>query len=352
MFNCQVATNAFEDDFLNEAQKISSNPVILVPVSKSGITCGANGACYWNSNLLAQTFGGKSILGFNIYQRKGFIELMGHSNWLTPEGELIDVTKSAETTAEGFHYFLPLSCNTQAVFSSKSEKTLANYIYVKKAWDFKQYLRHSDYVESSDQIFGFNRLVKLIPLKTLFSVNAVSTRALRVFLETLYSQYTTEGSLNIEQKRQVENLFLSSIKPASSNSIQMRDVIDSQRLSDLICKATETGKHLTDLHPDLALFSLDCFTMNNHRRKLAEYAFDDISQKCETSGKHIWEIPPCEEAVINACKEVNLSDASQKGQRFGMSAEEYTLWTSDFHVPHPYLTLKARKSTGKFCQPN
>ena len=347
MFNCKDGSIAFDDEFLREAQKLSTHPILLVPVSKSGISCGAGGACYWNSNLLIQTFGGQSILGFNIYQRKGFIELMGHANWLTPEGQLLDVTESRETTPSGCHYFLPLSSGIQPQFGSKSEKTLANYIYIEKAWNFRQYLVHGNHVDPGDQIHGFEKLAKDAPIKTLFSLNAVSSNGVRLFLDTLFS--TPEMDIATHQeKSEIRALFVSSTVLASPDKVSLREVIDSESLGELICTAGETGRCITETNPEIGLFSVDCFGVSDIRRKLAEYAFDDISRKCQITGRHIWEIRPCSRALADAWNRTDQSYVEANAPLYGMTSEEYALWTSDSYVPHPYLTLKAKNNIRKY----
>jgi len=110
LFNCEIANADFSQEFLDSLKAISKHPIIKVFPRKKGITAGEAKYCYWNSSVLSQTFGGDVIYGYgiktynHIESLKGSYALYGHGCWLTPEGNLVDVTEHDDE----FIYFLPI----------------------------------------------------------------------------------------------------------------------------------------------------------------------------------------------------------------------------------------------------
>ena len=111
---CGVDPVVADDQIPTELRKqlniLTSNPVIETPVRTEGITAGEAGRCYWNANVLAQTFGGEAIYGWTIQdfrERTDLIILHGHAVWKTPEGELVDPTP--DDLGETTRLFVPLT---------------------------------------------------------------------------------------------------------------------------------------------------------------------------------------------------------------------------------------------------
>ena len=105
-----VADDQIPTELRNQLNILTSNPVIEIPVRTEGITAGAARRCYWNANVLAQTFGGKAIYGWSIQdleERTDLFVLHGHAVWKTPEGVLVDTTPNelGDTT----RLFVPLT---------------------------------------------------------------------------------------------------------------------------------------------------------------------------------------------------------------------------------------------------
>ena len=105
-----VADDQIPTELREQLNILTSNPVIETPVRTEGITAGEARRCYWNANVLAQTFGGEAIYGWTLQDFKEKTDLFilhGHAVWKTPEGELVDPTPNdlRETT----RLFVPLT---------------------------------------------------------------------------------------------------------------------------------------------------------------------------------------------------------------------------------------------------
>lgn len=92
------------------------NP-IKVPIRKRGMTSsGMEYNCHSNVVTIISVYGGKRMIGYNIGEKEGRMNLMSHSLWITPENELVDVTKKHKEQNlwkinKGdldFQYFIPL----------------------------------------------------------------------------------------------------------------------------------------------------------------------------------------------------------------------------------------------------
>ena len=92
------------------------NP-IKVPIRKRGMTSsGEEFRCHTNVETIICVYGGRRMIGYNIGVKDGRMNLMSHSLWITPENELVDVTKKHKEQNlwkinKGdldFQYFIPL----------------------------------------------------------------------------------------------------------------------------------------------------------------------------------------------------------------------------------------------------
>ena len=104
--NGEIVSSLFPQEFLDAIKVLSPHPIFKVPVRNGNmITSGEPKRCYWNSNLIAQTFGGEAIYGYIVevvkekYARNT-IRLYGHGVWLNPEGKFVDVTPNADEIVE------------------------------------------------------------------------------------------------------------------------------------------------------------------------------------------------------------------------------------------------------------
>ena len=113
-----VADDRIPAELRKQLNILTTNPVIQVPVRRKGITAGEAKRCYWNANLLAQTFGGEAIYGWTIQDITHITDLIilhGHAVWKTPEGKLVDTTPNS--LGETNRLFVPLT--NQLVMNGK-----------------------------------------------------------------------------------------------------------------------------------------------------------------------------------------------------------------------------------------
>lgn len=73
------------------------NKLIWVKKRMRGLTGhGQIRDCHWNVGKLVKRYGGKRVTGYSVHQDvvKGYLRFYFHSVWLTPENELVDVTRT------------------------------------------------------------------------------------------------------------------------------------------------------------------------------------------------------------------------------------------------------------------
>jgi hypothetical protein len=106
----KTADSLIPPNLRNELKKLSNESVIQVNTRTRGITSGERQRCYWNSNLCAQSFGGKPVYGWWILppdkSSNGVTKLVGHACWLTPDGVVVNPTMCDYDEI----LFLPSSC--------------------------------------------------------------------------------------------------------------------------------------------------------------------------------------------------------------------------------------------------
>ena len=105
-----VADDQIPAELRKQLNILTTNPVIETQVRTEGITAGAAQRCYWNANILAQTFGGETVYGWSIQdltEQADLFILHGHAVWKNPEGELIDTTDYG--LGETNSLFIPLT---------------------------------------------------------------------------------------------------------------------------------------------------------------------------------------------------------------------------------------------------
>lgn len=126
---CDVVTDTFDQDFLDQLRLLTNNDILLVPRRLKGITSGQNGSCYWNANICSQTWGGKVLYGWSIRTTKiGGIQLFGHACWLTPEDKLVDPTYHPNVSES---FFLPYT--EKLIINGKATESISNLFYPKTA---------------------------------------------------------------------------------------------------------------------------------------------------------------------------------------------------------------------------
>jgi len=92
------------------------NP-IKVPIRKRGMTSsGEEYCCHRNVETIICVYGGRRMIGYNIGVKDGCLNLMSHSLWITPQNEMVDITRKSENQKSwminksylDYQYFIPL----------------------------------------------------------------------------------------------------------------------------------------------------------------------------------------------------------------------------------------------------
>ena len=131
--NGKIVDSLFPQEFLDAIKVLSPHPIFEVPVRNGKmITSCEPKRCYWNSNLIAQTFGGEAIYGYIVdfvdeSYAPNTIRLYGHGVWKTPEGKLVDVTPNKDEIYK-FRYFLPI--DKKLILNGVVTEELRSIVYV------------------------------------------------------------------------------------------------------------------------------------------------------------------------------------------------------------------------------
>ena len=81
-----------------------------IPIRKNGMTSSGNkNQCHWNVRKLVHLYGGKVVLGYEVYKIGDTVNLTNHSVWETPEGNVVDVTVEESRDNKDQIIFLPIS---------------------------------------------------------------------------------------------------------------------------------------------------------------------------------------------------------------------------------------------------
>ena len=118
-FGCEVINDLLSTKQKKILEKMGLDKVDLLSVKRrnKGLTSsGIGGNCHSNVRKLVELIGGKQIVGYGIqtnvrnhtfgYER--CLQFYGHSVWMTPEGEVIDPTESANSYKYDTTNFIPI----------------------------------------------------------------------------------------------------------------------------------------------------------------------------------------------------------------------------------------------------
>jgi len=111
-YGCQVSNDYLNNRQKTILQKLGSFNLLMVPRRKRGMTSsGKMGECHGNVYKLVKLYGGHLLFGYGVkkdvdYKGSRCVQLYTHSVWITPEGKLVDPTKSVNTY--DYTYFLPI----------------------------------------------------------------------------------------------------------------------------------------------------------------------------------------------------------------------------------------------------
>ena len=108
-FDCEVPKDYLSTDQMGIMKKIGLRNVIKVKRRKKGMTSSMEpNCCHQNVRKLVELIGGKQLVGYVVFVDGITMGLMYHSVWITPEGEVIDTTKSVDRPNDSHTYFSPV----------------------------------------------------------------------------------------------------------------------------------------------------------------------------------------------------------------------------------------------------
>jgi hypothetical protein len=120
-FGCEVFNDYISKNQMELLGKIGLRNIIKVKRRKNGMTSSMKpNGCHSNVRILVERCGGKQLLGYMICGGGGLFDteqngeepfqMVYHSVWITPEGEVIEPTLSNYQTKNerGYTYFTPL----------------------------------------------------------------------------------------------------------------------------------------------------------------------------------------------------------------------------------------------------
>ena len=161
------------NDYLNINQmkilkKIGLEQVLKITRRKKGMTSsGIGGSCHGNVYKLVNLYGGQQLQGYVLKTNGGHesircLQLMWHSVWITPEGEVIDPTKDLDdpTNEKEYTYFSPVYIYQDDGFWIDGENLLLPDDLVKKGF----YICERDFGGGEISPYGFGYVFPLTEL--------------------------------------------------------------------------------------------------------------------------------------------------------------------------------------------
>ncbi len=344
-----------------ELNKLSSHPVLQVPMRTKGITAGKVGCCYWNANVISQSFGGEPVYGFMISKGNekvgGFYKIYGHAVWMTPEGKLVDVTNTSGMrdilTEIGFLPLPDIKLKLQGViteqlktfFYGDTEKQvltiLMTGVLTSRCHAEEEYGEYDDGCHlpgDLDPSYFCDKLVSVDGAKTSWMMNIVDT-------------CISEGMSKKDAWNTVLDSFGMYISPVtySTSPIELHDKKLTFRKVFSAC--VKTGKSAFELFPNHSVFEFlyiyDLFTEGYGKGQ----NFVNPSLRGEFKGKFIQDIPPRQgilEKVVLPKSKSHRNKLFRKADEYGLTPQEYLLMSFPYLSLHPHLVNRVMKSGCEF----
>ena len=361
-FGCPVVTDELPSDLLQALKALSNQPIIKVPIRQTGITSGEQNCCFWNASIISQTFGGKPIYGWFISAPTSEDELqtyqiVGHGNWLTPEGKLVDVTKRDRDSTEeenkiSFRYFLP--SDEQLVLNGTHTEQIGSFVYClnekaiegelgMKAWCIAEIILRSrnaptEESEGINWIDFYNpnslqlgKYVRKIIFANAFPSNADIISALRKHWGNKYDEST------------LKNLFAPFVQEVTSSfPRKFTSRSNGVHLERLIDVALKTGKGIFEANTNYDV--ADAFITRQVEPVWNSRIWQTpVSGISTATGKSITQIPPLKEVVEShqlPRKKAKKRKLEKIASKTNLNPQEVLMLSNPFLFPHPYLTKK------------
>ncbi len=367
-YGCKDVTNELPKALVKELKKLSNYPVLKVPIRQSGITRGATQQCYWNANIISQTFGGKAVYGWAIDPSKstGYL-INGHGNWLTPEGKLVDVThmnKYDSDQDENFRYFLP-SDEVLVLYGTRTT-TMENFVWsdqtklyalaascrAKDIWDaFAPKFLPPKYRNDLDKIadLGYEpycenpvsgELINLhdLPKEKIYKVNAfprvvvefISRKVYPTVPKKIIARFFAPQFQEITESTQKQKTY-----QATNKSFQ-------KLVHEMLQVTLKTGQSLFEQHDGYSATSV--FDPVKDSWDDSRITNTPVIGFSTITGKGIEDIPPHKDLVSKyqlPKDKVKKKEILHLAKNFKISPKEFLLLQDPKYFPHPYLCQKA-----------
>ena len=113
-YGCEISNDFLSTNQKKILEKIGLGNIISVKRRNKGLTSsGIGGECHSNVRKLVKLFGGKQLVGYGVQTNVGYegercVQFYNHSVWITPEGQVIDPTKSVSSHKYNVTNFIPV----------------------------------------------------------------------------------------------------------------------------------------------------------------------------------------------------------------------------------------------------
>ena len=333
---------------LNE---ITTNAVVEVPVrTQGGITKGKAGRCYWNANILSQTYGGETIYGWSIcsYKEEGLegLVLNGHAVWKNPEGELVDPTHTGNRDNT---LFLPYT--NQLVMNGKMTEQIRDMYFCVSPQDFHHFFHHHTgiYYGSSSVVAGERK-----------------ERDDETFCEEEFGQYRSKliqvsvmsgevleivGNGNLKHfdksdqgKAEFSKVFAPVIREVTAESNLIYRINPNLDLYGALKDAILNRKSFLDSTWGYDLVSALNPSDNDSVWDSPNYGTTTLTGISTATGKSIFETQPKPELVAShhiPRSKKQRRKAEQIAAKNNLTPNEVVMLSNPYLYPHPYLVRKA-----------
>lgn len=330
---CDVVTDTFDQDFLDQLRLLTNNDIFLVPRRLKGITSGQNGSCYWNANICAQTWGGKVLYGWSIRTTKiGGIQLLGHACWLTPEGKLIDVTHNPKSTAD---FFVPYT--DRLILNTKVTESLSNLFYPKSKEELECFLDLSAslYAPRDAEYSGYYHGIGVCHERYLGKI---------VFCDALHSDFVIKSmnGMNAAHQQQINLMFSPFVKAVDQGAPKKRIHDPNLKFTDMWKRFCSEGAPICSLY---AGYDVHAEMKGNDMVWDGGIVMNPslVNQSLKT-GKSIQDIAPLQEIIDKhflPTQKKRLQKVMATSEQYNLSPQEVVMLSNPFLFPHPHLMSKA-----------
>ena len=383
-YYCKKVTDELPVELLQELKNLSKESVVKVPIRKKGITSGQPLRCYWNANVISQTFGGMPVYGWMIsncikdgvrtsgvskgtrfFDSGEVYSIIGHGVWMTPEGKLVDVTgtNESEDSDKEFRYFLP--SNHLLKLNGKDKHTLHSFDFTNSPKAVKNLLESNvgnfckGVILAKCQMDG-NALDYRKALDLEFRDNALFEESIDwdqyvnkiIFPQGFPKMIWEEGLENVlKNKLKFDD---ETIKKVLSPQIAivdesfpkfMRNFKCNGHLIDVIKEASNLNKNIFEVNRevDWEYFFLKGDDMTGGRGKSVGMRESSVCGISTANGKTIYEISPKSEVIASHTLPRNKKrrrKIEKIAKKVDLSVEEILTLNNEYLFPHPYLCKK------------